>query len=168
MADVVIHAATARINVTGINFLNYAKHYSDCAKCLMSNSNVKMRVDPVPYQLLSQALELNLKAFIWVTEGIGRNTIRNRYGHDLMKLWLHSKSRGIDKYAKVTPLRERSIEVIGPYYKDRKLCYLDIEMMFGGFDKINSEPKLAQTLFRLNVQLNSSLKQPVLRASQNN
>lgn len=122
--------------------------------------------DPVPYQLLCQSLELHLKSFIWVKEKYGRNKIRNKYGHDINKLWRHCKERRISKYVNVTPLREKVISLVGPYYKDRKFCYLDLDMMYDGYPEINSEPKVLQSLRRLTLQLGKTLHRPVYDASQ--
>ncbi len=156
----------AKIIITGVNFLNYASRYREAAMAATYIKNKDKKFDPVPYQLFCQSLELYLKSFIWLHDQIGRNTIRNRYGHNIPKLWEHSKDRGIHKHAKITPLREKVIKLVGPYYKNRKFCYLDIDMIFDGYKDLKSEPKAIQTLSRLTSQLGVALYRPVYDASQ--
>ncbi len=166
MGDVVIEVQPARIVITGVNFFNYASRYREAASAAVSIRKKDTKFDPVPYQLFCQSLELYLKAYIWSYDQIGRNTIRNRYGHNIIKLWEHSKSRDIHKYVKVTPLREEVIKLVGPYYKDRKFCYLDLDMIFDGYKDLKTEPRSIQTLSRLTSQLSMALHRPVYDASQ--
>jgi len=167
VADTVIQVHSSRIVITGINFMTYANRYCEAASLAKTKSKALKGFDPVPYQLYCQSLELHLKSFIWLQDQqLGRNTIRNRYGHNLKKLWEHSKDKGIKKYIKLTPLREKVIELVSPYYKDRKFCYLDIDMIYDGYTNLKTEPKSLETLHRLSIQLGKSLKRPIYGASQ--
>ena len=129
----------------------------------MATSESDGKFDPVSYQLLCQSLELHLKSFIWLADGIGHEQLRNRYGHDLVKLWREAKAKGVSRYARVTPARERTIDLLGPYYKDRKFCYLDIDMVFRGFRDLDEGPHALETLVRLTKQLGVALREPILR-----
>lgn len=93
------------------------------------------------------------------------NTIKNKYRHNIEKLWMHAKDRGVHRYISITPLREQVISLVGPYYKDKKLCYLDFEMAQNGFKNLRSEPRIIPTLSRLTKQLEIKLRQPILKAS---
>ena len=166
MANIVLNPASAKIIITGVNFRNYAVRYREAAVQSLSSGMTKEAFDPVPYQLFCQSLELHLKSYIWIKEKYGRDKFRNKYGHDIVKLWRHSKDRGIQKYIRITPLRERVIELVGPYYRARKFCYLDIGFIFDGYKELKSEPKSLQTLNRLTLQLGNSLRRPLYDASQ--
>ena len=146
--------------------MNYANRYFEAATITNSNSGNVKGFDPIPYQLYCQSLELHLKSFIWLKEQVGRDAIKNRYGHDIEKLWNDAKRKGINKYIKITPLRDQVINLVGPYYKDRRFCYLDIDMIYDGFKNLKSEPKSISTLFRLTLQLGKSLRAPIYKASQ--
>ena len=165
MTSVTIKVPPLTCNMTGTAFMVYAHRYHEVAEIWLANSVKDNRFDAVSYQLLCQALELHLKSFIWLKEQIGHRTIKNRYRHNLQKLWDHSKARGIDAFAATTPLRDRAIKLVSPYYKDRKFTYIDLDMIFRGFKNLKSEPKTISTLSRLNRQLNKSLRTPILRAS---
>ena len=166
MANIVLKPESLTIIITGVYFRKYAVRYQEAAVQALSSCVTKEPFDPIPYQLFCQSLELHLKSYIWIKEKYGRDKFRKKYGHDIVKLWRHSKDRGIQKYIKLTPLRERVINLVGPYYKARKFCYLDIDMVYDGYKDIKSEPKSLQTLKRLTLQLCNSLRRPLYDASQ--
>ncbi|MBT3256519.1 MAG: hypothetical protein HN366_08710 [Deltaproteobacteria bacterium] len=166
MTNIVIKAESAKIVITGVNFRNYAVRYHEAAKQYVAARKKTEGFDPIPYQLFCQSLELHLKSYIWIIEQYGRNKFINKYGHDIVKLWYHSKSRGIQKYVSITPLRDSVIDLVGPYYKQRKFCYLDIDMIFNGYKELKTEPKVLQTLSRLTSQLGKSIRRPLNDASQ--
>ena len=165
MANFVIQVKPAHINMTGTVFMTYANRYSEAAVGWLSNSNQELGFDPVPYYLLCQSLELHLKSFIWLEDRIDTKTIKNRYGHNLEQLWEHAKARRIDRYARVTDLRNSVISLVAPYYQRRQFNYLDLDMIFDGYNKLKSEKKVIPTLKRLTNQFGKSLKQPILKAS---
>ena len=165
MANYVIHAKTGHYNITGASFMSYGKRYREAAEVWSKSSDLQGKFDPILYQLLCQSLELHLKSFIWLKEKKSSTQIKSKYGHNIIKLWTHAKVRGINNYARITPLRDAVITLVGPYYKEKKFCYLDIEMVFGGFSNLNAQPRAINTLFRLTQQLETSLRTPILRAS---
>lgn len=162
---VVIHAESGHIEMTGAVFMVYANRYHDAAIGLRPPSKRVSGFDPAPYYLLCQSLELHVKSFIWLKDRIGTTTIKNKYGHNIEKLWTHAKARGLDRYARTTDLRDRVIALIGPYYQKRQLNYLDLDMIFHGYNDLKSEPRVIPTLKRLTRQLGKSLRQPILQAS---
>ena len=165
MSGTVIKAKSAYVIITGTNFIVYANRYHEAAlKCLPSPKHVR-EFDPVPYYLLCQSLELHLKSFIWLKDRVSTDVLKRTYGHNLEKLWTEAKKRGIDRYAKTTNLRNRVISLVSPYYQDRKLNYLDLDMIFNGYKDLKSEKKTILTLKRLTQQLGNSLRQPILQAS---
>jgi hypothetical protein len=165
MPNVVIQPKPGHVNVTGAFFWVYANRYREATLACLSRSRPAEGFDPVPYFLSCLSLELHLKSFIWLHDQIGWKKIRNKYEHDIEKLWRHAKSRGIDKFAKPTPLRDQIIALVGPYYKERQFHYLDVNMVGSGFWNIQSEPRALPTLQRLNAQLHKSLRKPILSAS---
>lgn len=165
MLMVVIHAESGHVEMTGTVFMVYANCYHNAAVVWHSPSRRVSGFDPVPYSLLCQSLELHLKSFIWLKDRIGATTIKNKYGHNIEKLWTHAKARGIDRYARTTDLRDRVISLVGSYYRKRQLNYLDLDMIFHGYKDIKSEPRAILTLKRLTHQLGNSLRQPILQAS---
>lgn len=165
MVNFVIQAEPAHVDMAGTVFMVYANRYSKAAVGLLDTSKHEVGFDPVPYYLLCQSLELHLKSFIWLEDRIGTRTIKNRYGHDLEKLWTHAKTRRIDRYARVTDLRNSVISLVAPYYRKRQFNYLDLDMIFDGYNNLKFEKRVIPTLKRLTNQLGKSLKQPILKAS---
>jgi hypothetical protein len=164
MPGIVIEVQPASIVMTGIEFMQYGNHYLDAAEYLATR-DPDAWFDPLPYQLLCQSLELHLKSFIWLADRLSRKTIRNKYGHDIAKLWRDAKERGIFRYCKPTEARERTLALLGPYYKDRKFAYLDLSMSWEGIPKLRAHPTAMTVLARLCKQLKKSLHKPILNAS---
>jgi hypothetical protein len=165
VANVVIETKTANITMNGTAFMVYGKRYREAAEVWRRTAKSDRRFDPVSYQLLCQSLELHLKSFIWLKDGVGNDVMKKRYGHDIAKLWKDAKAKGISKFAKVTPRRDSAIELLSPYYRKRQFNYLDIDMIFRGFREIDREPHALQTMMQLTKQLGASLREPILRAS---
>lgn len=166
MPNVTLEIPPATIIITGMNFMQYAVRYRDAAVQAAQQPKKQQGFDPVPYQLYCQSLELHLKSYIWLVDGIGRKTIRNKYGHDLLKLWQHSLDRGLGRYAAPTENRNNMISLVSPYYKNRKFCYLDIDMIFEGYRDLKKQPNLVVTISKLTLQLQRSLRAPLIAASQ--
>lgn len=165
MKNIVVHLSPANIDITCTTFMVYAKRYQDAAERLMATTTEICGFDAVSYQLLCQALELHLKSFICLKDQIGHRKIKTKYGHDLRKLWRHAKMRGIKRYAATTKLRDDSISLVSPYYRDRKFTYLDLEMISRGYRSLKSKPRTRKTISKLNRQLEKSLRTPILSAA---
>lgn len=164
MPGIVIQVEPVTVVMTGIEFMQYGNYYLEAAENLSSN-NTSTWFNPLPYQLLCQSLELHLKAFIWLVDRQSRKTIRNKYGHDIEKLWCYSKKRGINRYCKPTNVRDKTIALVGPYYKDRKFVYLDISMAWKGIPHLRQHTEAKRIVMRLCKQLQKSLNKPILNAS---
>lgn len=164
MAHVEIKLGTATVKMTGIEFLIFGERYL-LAEEALGESDEEVWFDPIPYQLLCQSLELHLKAFIWLCDDLPRNKFRGKYGHDLSKMWMHAKSRGVGKYCTVTKRRNESIEFLSPFYKERKFSYLDLSMSWEGIPALRKNRIALPTIRRLCTRLQQSLKTPVLSAS---
>jgi hypothetical protein len=83
----------------------------------------------------------------------------------LAKLWRDGKARGIEKFVRITTLRDDVISLVAPYYKGRQFCYVDLDMMFTGYWELKKEPRSIPTLKRLIQSLGRSLRKPILDAS---
>jgi len=165
VTGIVVEVGIATVVMTGIEFMIYANRYLEAAESLSNQSDSDQWFDPLPYQLLCQSLELHLKSFIWLTDKHSRDKIKNKYRHDIVKLWRHSKSRGIAKFCAPTDLRNKTIELVGPYYKARKFTYLDLSMSWEGIRNLRANPKSIPTLLRLCKRLRKSVDKPILNAS---
>jgi hypothetical protein len=163
---IVIEAKTAHVNVTGIDFLVYATRYQQAAEAVISSEDSKVGIDIVPYQLVAQSLELLLKSYIWFVDDIGTNKLRSKYGHNIVKLWRHFKEKGLLNHIQSVEDRENVILLIGKYYKDKQLCYLDSEMAFEGYNSLSQAPESLNTLFELNKELIVALKPLLFDASR--
>lgn len=166
MPNRIVQGKTIHLNMTGVSFMTYANRYREAAMVWLPTSQKMEGFDPVSYYLFCLSLELHLKSFIWLKDQIPYKEFPNRYGHRLIDLWSDAKFKGINKFAKVTPLRDSIILLVGPYYKKRQFNYLDLEMVFAGFKDLKSEPRIIPTLSRLTEQLGKSLKSPILKQSQ--
>ena len=165
MVGVVIKVPPARAILTGVAFSVYAERYRDAAVACLRVSKSLPGFDPVPYQLLCQALERHLKSFVWLKDHVGVRSIKSKYGHDLEKLWCYAKARGIGRYVATTDLRNECIAIVGPYYRKRQFNYLDIHMLADGYRQIRAHPKILPALSRMTKQLGKSLQEPILKAS---
>ena len=164
MPGIVVEIKPVIVVMNGIEFMQYGNYYLDAAEYL-SSKEPDGWFDPLPYQLLCQSLELHLKSFIWLVDGLGRKTMKNKYGHDIVKLWRHAKERGLSRYCKLTPARDEALALLGPFYKNRKFAYLDIEMSWEGIPTLRAHPQAKRVLMRLCKQLRKSLHKPILNAS---
>jgi len=164
MSDIVVEIGTATVAMTGIEFMTYANRYFDAAETIGTKTDNEW-FDPIPYHLLCQSLELHLKSYIWLTDGLSRERYRGKYGHDIIKLWRHCKTRGISKYCSPTQLRDDTIDLVGPFYKDRKFVYQDLAMSWEGIPLLRSNKHILPTIRRLCKQLQKTLHSPILKAS---
>jgi hypothetical protein len=162
--SVVIQVQPATVVMTGIEFMQYGDHYLNAAEYLAAREP-NAWFDPLPYQLLCQSLELHLKSFIWLADRLSRKTIKNKYGHDIEKLWRHAKERKLSRYCQATRARDETVRLLGPYYKDRRFAYLDLSMSWEGIPRIRAHPEARRVMTRLCRQLRKSLQRPVLNAS---
>jgi hypothetical protein len=96
MANVVVNVGTAHVTMTGISFFQNGGRYRVAALTLLASPQGYEGIDPVQYFLFCQALELQLKSFIWLKEGKTPMQIRCKYGHNIVKLWDHAKARSIN------------------------------------------------------------------------
>lgn len=165
MAGIVVQVGTAHLNTTGIGFMTYADNYYKAAQRVGFKTSER-RFDPVPYQLYCHSLELRLKSFLWLSDPtLTRKQIKNRYGHDLAKLWRDAKTRGVAKHVRITALRDAVISLVALFYKNRQFCYVDLDMMFYGYRELKNEPKVIPTLKRLIQRLGRALHKPILNVS---
>jgi len=160
--NVVIEVEPGHYTITGVTFLTYARKYLRAAESLAPHGP---GFDPVPFHLLCQAVELYLKAFIWLKERSTAGKIKSKYRHDLKKLWRHSKSRGLQRYARLTPRRELALQLVAPYYKNRQFAYCDLDMIFSGYARLSRDRHALPTLKGLARRLEKALRQPILAAS---
>ncbi len=150
----------------GVNLHIYAGDYTDAVHALADADRKTVGFDPTLYQLSCQALELHLKAFLWLADGLSSKQLKNKYGHDLAKLWEHGKARGIGRYAKVTQLRDRTVKMVSTPYKNRQFAYLDpVSRVIDGDQ--SAIDKIVPTLRRLNEQLSKSMDWPLLKEKRN-
>jgi hypothetical protein len=164
MPNIVVKVSPATLRMTGLNYMTYANRYCAAAQHLESvNSNGDF--DPVIYHLYCLSLELHLKSFIWLRDGLTHSAIKKKYDHKIRKLWADAKLRGIVRFAAATTLRDRVIRLVGPFYEKRRFVYLDLAMIFRGFAKLRDNPRAIGTLRRLDIQLSSSLHQKILDAT---
>lgn len=154
----------AKILTTGIDFRTYAKRYYYAAERLRGQPSTEW-FDPVPYHLLCQSLELHLKSFIWLTDKLNHDQFKGKYGHDIIKLWRHAKDRGISRYCATTQLRDDTIQLVGPRYKDREFAYFSLIKSRPWIQQLRKNRQVLPTLSRLCKQLNKSLKRPIQQAS---
>jgi len=166
MANIVIQVEPGTVVMTGLEFMTYANRYLEASELLIkSKKKTDPWFDPIPYQLVCQSLELHLKSFIWLRKKYTREKIKTKYGHDIEKLWHQAISEGLTKYCKPTDLRNKSIALVGPYYKSRKFTYLDLSMTFTGIKKLRSNPWVTGTLLRLCKRLQKSLHKSIISAA---
>src|SRR5262245_22540295 len=137
MPTIVVEAKPVTVVMTGIEFMQYGNRYLDAAEYLVGKE-ADIWFDPLPYQLLCQSLELHLKSFIWMVDQHSRKKIKDKYGHDIEKLWGDAKERSISSYCKPTKARDQTIALVGPYYKARNFVYLDLSMSWEGIPHLRA------------------------------
>jgi hypothetical protein len=166
MTSVEIQVAPITVVITGVNFRNYAIRYHRAVEVYLDTEEEKLPFDPIPYQLVCQSIELHLKSFIWMKEKYGRNAIKDKYGHSIIKLWQDCKEKNLNEYIKYGCQENSAIERIGNEYKKRQFCYLDLDMTHDVFPILKSKPEIMETLIDLSKQLGEKLKGPLYDASQ--
>jgi hypothetical protein len=166
MSNVVLKPLSITVVITGVNFRNYAIRYNRAVSLYSETDEEPLPFDPIPYQLVCQSIELHLKSFIWIKEKYGRNKFRDKYGHNIIKLWNHCKARNIEEFIEYGDQEDSAISLIGNEYKNRQFCYLDLDMTYEVFPELNSKPEILATLIKLSDQLGEKLKRPLYDASQ--
>jgi len=149
MPGAVVTPRSAQYDATGVAFSAYGKRFRESAITLLKAPRNPIYFDPVPYFLLCQSLELHLKGFIWKVDRIPWGKLKEMYGHDIMALWRDAKQKRIHRIATPTKIRDDVIAFIGPYYKQRRFNYLDLDMAFRGYDLIESNRRVIPTLLKL-------------------
>ena len=79
MTNLIISPATAKLNLSESMFHKYARQYLECRKSFTVESS-----SPVPYFLLSRAIELELKARLL---SFKTRAELKKHGHNLKKLY---------------------------------------------------------------------------------
>jgi hypothetical protein len=155
--NAVISPGLGGYDVSGIALFAYGRIYRDAGRRLRRKPPPNQWPSPVPYFLLCQSLELYLKGYLWRFANIGRETLKRKYGHNVPKLWNDAQAHGLGKYARATKDRNDVIALVGPVYRDRKLNYLDLNLLFVGYQAIHNDARVIPTLLRLTHRLDTAL-----------
>lgn len=157
MSKGVVRPALGGYDVSGIALFAYGRIYRDAGRRLRRKPPPNEWPSPVPYFLLCQSLELYLKGYLWRFAYLGRETLKRKYGHNVLKLWEDAQTHGLGKYVRATRDRNEVIALVGPVYRDRRLNYLDLNLLFAGYKAIHDDARVIPTLLRLTRRLDTSL-----------
>ena len=102
------------------------------------------------YYLLAHGIELQLKAFL-LTKGYTLDSLRNKFGHNLDKLFADSKDQGIEEYVKFQYQHKQNINLLCLLYADHVLTY------FNPNRRINTFPSY-ERIGRLAVDISNGLR----------
>lgn len=99
-----------------------AKSYLDAAIFLGADS--KLSFSMPRYYLTSHSIELSLKAFL-MTQGLSLQKLKDKFGHDLEKLYLKTKEFDFDRQLQTLgadiEIFEAAIRIINKYYTSKEL-----------------------------------------------
>jgi hypothetical protein len=165
MTDRNVVVQTGSVKITGVLFLSHASRFNDAAHVLFSKAPKTQGIDPVPYFLACQALELHLKSFLWLKEGWSVDKIITDYRHNLGKLWTHSKQRDLHSYVAITTTREQAVNAVATLYQKRKLNYLSLGIVGTEYDAIKNNRKHLRSLIMMNNRLETQLRPAILAAA---
>jgi len=154
-----------RHDLSGARFSVYAERYAAAGDTLLNMPRTSSLFDPVLYHVSCQALELNLKSFIWLKKRPPASHYKNKYGHKLAKLWEEAVELGLGRYARITACRETAIANVAEHYANRKFAYATPYFALTGAGGLREDIKTVRTIQRLNRRLNPLLRPEILRAS---
>jgi len=149
VVNTVVTPGTGSVGLSGFGFALYARYYLDAAR-LVRNAGSTGRFNPVPYSLYCHSIESSLKAFIWVSQGLGTKEIKDKYGHHLAKLWRDAKASGLKNVSvKPTPSREHAIADAHIYHRYREFQYINVVKADTDFPSLPDITVLARLAERL-------------------
>lgn len=78
------------------SLFSLSSEYLEAASTLHGASHTKLTVSLVTFYLLGHAAELLLKSYLH-KQGVPISELKNKYGHNLVKLIHHARERGLPK-----------------------------------------------------------------------
>jgi len=131
----VIQVGTATVRMSPVGFALYAEEFYIAAVSIPQQSRARGNTSftPVPYYLLCRALELILKAFL-LAEYRTLDELKQRYGHDLEKLWHEAIKHGLSEVVIETSSNFSSdLSKANSYYKGKAFEYFDFSRWAHGY-----------------------------------
>jgi hypothetical protein len=135
---IVVQVGTATVHIKPVGFALYAEEFLLAGLSIPEQSRARGNTTftPVPYYLFCRALELVLKAFL-LTKGESLDTLKNRYRHDLVKLWRKARECGIlEEIGSRPPEFEDHVASANRYYKGKAFEYFDFRRWAHGYEDL--------------------------------
>jgi hypothetical protein len=135
--SVTVERPTLVINFSCYVHSEWANHF------LLAISGIpqkRVSFTPVRYFLCCQALELGLKAFLSLN-GVSNRDLKERFGHDLVRLLSDARANGLDTFIKVSGTDTKLVQQANNFYPSGKASrkrfqYIDVGWAGGGFQGI--------------------------------
>ena len=136
----VMPGPAATFRMTPVGFAIYADQFLKAAQSVPTED---AKFTPVPYYLYCRALELILKAFL-LLKGHGVSELKDRYGHNLKRLWKAARKDGLaDAVPELPSDIENVLAQVNQYYKNKAFEYFNFKRWVHSYEGLPSLDQLA-------------------------
>jgi hypothetical protein len=122
MEGITINPKPATWVINPFGFQQYAKEFLVAARSIPMDKEYS----PVVYYLYCHAFELSLKAYL-LASGQDIDYLKNKIGHNLVRLISKAKQIGIEKYYSIDCEQCRSFILLNKYYKTKSFEYFQLK-----------------------------------------
>lgn len=127
-SGIVVQVGTATVRMRPVGFALYAEEFFIAGASIPKDSKARGNTTftPVPYYLFCRSLELVLKAYLLAENVVSEEILKERFGHDLEKLWIKAKDHGIERVLGANaPHFEADLTSANAYYRSKVFEYFD-------------------------------------------
>jgi len=157
MANIVINAKTAHVNMSPVGFVVYAENFLSAYRSF----EPEVLFSPPKYYLVCHSLELALKSYLSM-KGEPITKLKSNLKHDLHKILRKSKELGLDSVVALSEIEIHEIEKANEWYNRKGFEYFAIQNIV---EKRNSLPDL-EVLSAMTERIIGILKPLCLAAAQ--
>jgi hypothetical protein len=141
--SIVVQVGTVTVKMSPVGFALYAEEFLKAGESIPADSQARGNTTftPVPYYMFCRALELILKAFL-LTKDRTLDELKNRYGHNLEKLWRGASDLGLSEVVGAcAPSFEADLASANSYYKGKAFEYFDFRRWARGYQGLPPLPR---------------------------
>ena len=149
--SIVVQVGTVTVKMSPVGFALYAEEFLKAGESIPEDSQARGNTTftPVPYYMFCRALELILKAFL-LTKDRTPDELKNRYGHDLEKLWQEASDLGFSAVVGAcAPSFEADVASANSYYKGKAFEYFDFRRWAHGYQGLPPLPRFRDEIRKI-------------------
>ncbi len=118
---VIINVKTAHLDMGPTGFIVYARDFLRCYTVY----SPEQPFSPAKYYLICRSIELSLKSYL-VLNGIGYETCKKKFRHNISKILTECIDLGIEKYVTLSEANRLEIEKANDWYDRKGFEYFSI------------------------------------------